>query len=202
MALFGSEMLFEIRDQDEMLRTLGSRRHWSQIRPDVLRALVSNAKDDVLKISRFVFVSEYFDCVKNNFVDLSSLWEDPRLALSAFAATLVGVARDTIKHLGEVPAGSEQLSQAMMMVEISFLSALFCDPYMLTALRGLASFYQATGKLDNARSMCRKYDETEQALLSSKDDYAAQYRKTKYQPMAAAMRGEVDRLKAQLGLAR
>jgi hypothetical protein len=202
MALFGSEMLFTIRDENEILRTLGSRPHWSQVRPDVLRALIRNAGDDMLKISRFVFVSEYFDCVEHNFVDLSGIWEDPRMALSAFAATLVGVASDTIKHLGEVPAGSEQLGQAMIMVEISFLSALLCDPYMLTAVRGLASFYQATGKLDNARGMCRKFDETERALLAAKDDYTTQYRKTKYQPAAAALRAEIDRLKTQLGPAR
>jgi hypothetical protein len=202
MALFGSEKLFQFRDEEEILRALGGRRHWSQIRPEVLRALIRNARDDVLKISRLVFVSEYFDCVKNNFVDLAQIWEDPRQALSAFAATLVGLASDTIKHLSEVPAGSEQLSQAMVMIETAFLSALLCDPYMLGACRGLASFYQATGKRDDARGMCRKYDETEQALLSANDEYARQYRRTKYEPAAPAMRAEIDRLKAQLGLTR
>lgn len=202
MALFGSEKLFEFRDDEEVLRTLGGRRHWSQIRPEVLRALIRNARDDVLKISRLVFVSEFFDCVKNNFVDLARIWEDPRLALSAFATTLVGLASDTITHLGEVPAGSEQQKQAMVMIEIAFLSALLCDPYMLSAYRGLASFYHATGKNDDARSACRKYDETEQALLSANDEYARQYRRTKYEPAASTMRAEIDRLKAQLGLAR
>jgi len=202
MALFGSEKLFELRDEAEILRTLGSRLHWSQIRPDILKALIRNAGDDVLKLSRFVFVSEYFDCVKNNFVDLSKIWDDPRHALSAFAATLVAVASDTIKHLAEVPAGSERQSQAMVMVEISFLSALLCDPYMLSAYRGLATFYHATGKKDYAGRMCRQFDETEQALLSARDEYATQYRKTKYEPVAAALRAEMDRLKKSLGLGR
>jgi hypothetical protein len=202
MALFGSEKLFEFHDEEEIVRTLGGRPHWSQIRPEVLRGLTRNARKDVLKISRLVFVSEYFDCVKNNFVDLAQIWEDPRLALSAFATTLVGLASDTIKHLGEVPAGSEQQSQAMVMIETAFLSALLCDPYMLTAYRGLASFYHATGKRDNASSMCKKYDETEQALLSAQDEYALQYRRTRYEPTAPALRREIDRLKAELGLAR
>ena len=202
VALFGSETLFELRDESEILRTLGTRAHWSQIRPDILKALIHNAADDVLSISRFVFVSEYFDCVKNNFVELSRIWDDPRHALSAFAATLVGVASDTIKHLAEIPAGSERLSQAMVMVEISFLSALLCDPWMMSAYRGLASFYQATGKKDYAGRMCRKYDEAEKALLAAKDEYASQYRKAKYEPGAAAMRVEMDRLKAALGLGR
>jgi hypothetical protein len=201
MALFGSEKRFKFRDDEEILRTLGSRQHWSQIRPEVLQALIRNMGDDVLKISRFVFVSEYFDCVKNNFVDLARIWEDPRLALSAFATTLVGLASDTIRHLGAVPEGSEQQSQAMVMIETAFLSALLCDPYMLTAYRGLASFYLATGKRDDARSMCRKYDETEQALLSAHDEFARQYRRTKYESAAPALRVEIDRLKVQLGLA-
>jgi len=114
----------------------------------------------------------------------------------------VGLAVDTIAHLGEVPAGSEQQKQAMVMIEIAFLSALLCDPYMLSAYRGLASFYLATGKNGDARSTCRKYDETERALLSANDEYARQYRRTKYEPAAATMRAEIDRLKAQLGLAR
>ena len=202
MALFGSEKLFEFRDEEEVLRALGGRRHWSQIRPEVLRALIRNAREDVLKISRLVFVSEFFDCVKNNFVDLARIWEDPRLALSAFATTLVGLASDTIRHLGEVPVGSDQQKQAMVMIETAFLSALLCDPYMLGAYRGLASFYHATGKNDDARGTCRKYDETEQALLSANDEYARQYRHTKYEPAASSMRAEIDRLKAQLGLAR
>ena len=194
MALFG-----DIGDKEEILRTLCSRQHWGQIRTDVLRALISNAKDDVLKIERIVFVSEYFDCVKGNFVDLANIWADPRLALSAFGATLVGLAGDIVRHLGELPNGSARQSQAIMMVEVSYLSALLCDPYMLTAYRGLASLYHATGKAEMASSMCRKYDETEQELLRAQGEYARQYRETKYKPVAAAMRAEMDGLKAQLG---
>jgi len=202
VALFGSDKLFELSDETEILCTLGLRPYWSQVRPDILKELIRNAGDDILSISRFVFVSEYFDCVKNNFVELSNIWDDPRHALSAFAATLVAVASDTIKHLAEVPAGSERQSQAMVMVEISFMSALLCDPYMLGACRSLAAFYQATGKNDYAVRMCRRFDETEKALLAATDDYAIQYRKTKYEPVAAALRTEMDRLKKTLGLER
>ena len=198
MALFGSEKLFNIADEQEILRGLSSRKHWSEIRKEVLQALIANAGKDVLKISRFVFVSEYYDCVRNNFVALSRIWDDPRLALSAFAATLVGLAADIIQHLGVLPEGSEQQSQAMGLVEISFLSALLCDPYMLTAYRGLASFYYGIGKTQQGLSMCKSFDETEQKLLKAGDEYSRQYRETKYKPAAAAMRSEIDRLKVQL----
>jgi hypothetical protein len=199
MALFGSDRMFEFGSEEEVLRALGGRQHWGQIRPEVLRALTRNAQGDVLKISRLVFVSEYFDCVKNNFVDLAGNWEDPRLALSAFATTLVGLAVDTIRHLGEVPAGSEQQVQSMVLIEMAFLSALLCDPYMVNACRRLASFYEATGKRDDARRACRKYDEIEQVLLSANDEYVREYRRTKYESAAPAMRAEIDRLKAKLG---
>lgn len=198
MALFGSEKLFNIADEQEILRGLSSRKYWSGIRKEVLQALIANAGKDVLKISRFVFVSEYYDCVRNNFVELSRIWEDPRLALSAFGATLVGLAADIIQHLGVLPEGSEQQSQSIGLVEISFLSALLCDPYMLSAYRGLASFYYGIGKTEHGLSICRKYDETEQALLKAADDYSRLYRETKYKPVAAAMRSEIERLKAQL----
>ena len=200
MALFGSDKLFEFRDEAEILRALGVRKHWSQIRPEVLRALIRNAQDDVLKISRLVFVSEYFDCVKNNFVDLAALWDDPRLSLSAFAAVLVGLASDTIRHLGEVPEGSEQQVQSVVLIEIALMSAQLCDPYMLNAYHRLASFYQATGKPDDARAMCRKYEEAERGLLSAQDEYTRQYRRTKYNAGAPALRAEIDLLKVQLGL--
>ncbi len=201
MALFGSDRMFQFGDEEEVLRALGARPHWGQIKPEVLRALIRNAHGDYLRISRLVFVSEYYDCVKNNFVDLAGIWDDPRLALSAFATTLVGLASDTIRHLGEVPAGSEQQVQAMVLIEMAFVSALLCDPYMLNACRRLASFYEAAGKHDDARSTCRKYDEIEQALLSANDEYAREYRRTRYESTAPAMRAEIDQLKGQLGLA-
>lgn len=199
MALFGSETLFRIGDEEEILKTLAGRRHWDQVRPEVLRALIRNAKNDVLSISRLVFVSEYHDCVRNNYVELSKIWEDPRLALSAFAATLVGLAGDIIQHLGDLPQGSERLSQAIGMVEISFLSAVLCDPYMLAAYKGLATFYQGTGKAKQASVICRRYDEAEQALLRGQDEYTRSYRETKYKSAAVSMRAAMDTLKAQVG---
>jgi hypothetical protein len=199
MALFGSEKLFQIGDEEEILKTLAGRKDWDQVRPEVLRALIRNSKNDVLSISRFVFVSEYHDCVRNNYVELSKIWEDPRLALSAFAATLVGLAGDIIQHLGDMAQGSERQGQAIGMVEISFLSAVLCDPYMLVAYKGLATFYQGTGKGRQAAVICRRYDEAEQALLRGEDEYTRAYRETKYKPTAASLRAAMDRLKAQVG---
>jgi hypothetical protein len=202
MGLFGSEKLFNIRDSQELLRALSTRKHWNLIRPEVLSALVDNANGDVLKISRFVFVSEYYDCVKNNFVELANIWKDPRLALSSFGATLVGLAGDIIQHLGDMQEGSERQTQATSLAELSFLSAVLCDRYLLTAYKGLASFYSATGRLKLAAAACRQYDEAEQKILQATDDYLRAYRETKYKPIATALRAEVDRLEAELGVAR
>jgi len=199
-ALFGSDRLFNITDVEELLRSLGERKFWSSIRPEVLRMLIDNAKGDVLKISRFVFVSEYYDCVKNNFVELAKIWEDPRFALSAFGATLVGLAGDIIQHLGDLSQGSDAQSQAIGQVEKAYLSALLCDPYLLPAYKGLASLYLVTGKKDLAAGMCRHYDATEEELLHTQDPELFLYRETRYKPLAAATRKEIDRIKAQLGL--
>ncbi|HVP17754.1 MAG TPA: hypothetical protein VMU36_02080 [Spirochaetia bacterium] len=200
MGLFGSDRSFNIKDRQEILQALASRGQWNLIRTDVLRALIDNADGDVLKISRFVFVSEYFDCVRNNFVELDRIWEDPRLALSSFGATLMGLARDIIQHLATMPEGSERQRQATSAVELSFLSAILCDRNMLSAYKALASFYLATGKKDLAVSACRQYDEAEQRLLQSPDEYSRSYRETKYKPVAAGLRAEVDRLKSSLGI--
>lgn len=202
MALFASEKLFNIKDNQELLKALAGRKDWNLVRADVLKALIDNAKGDVLKISRFVFVSEYYDCVKNNFVDLARIWEDPRMALSAFAATLVGLARDIIQHLGDMPEGSERQVQATSLVEISYVSAILCDPYLLAAYKGLASFYSAMGKKTLASSTCKQFDEAERQLLESTGDYQRAYRETKYRPTAAALKAEMDRLKADLGISR
>jgi hypothetical protein len=199
-ALFGSDRLFNITDGGEMLRSLGERKFWSAIRADVLRMLIDNANGDVLKISRFVFVSEYYDCVKNNFVELAKIWDDPRLALSAFGATLAGLAGDIIQHLGDLSQGSDAQSQAIGLVEIAYLSALLCDPFLLPAYKGLASFYLVMGKKDLAAGMCRQYDATEEKLLQTQDPEIFLYREIRYKPIAAATRKEIDLLKAQLGL--
>jgi hypothetical protein len=176
------------------VRSLGERKYWSSIRPEVLRMLIGNANGDVLKISRFVFVSEYYDCVKNNFVELSRIWDDPRLALSAFGATLAGLAGDIIQHLGDLSPGSDAQSQAIGSVEIAFLSAL------LPAYKGLASFYHVVGKKDLAAGTCRQYDATEEKLLQTQDPEMVLYREVRYKPIAAATRKEIDQLKAQLGM--
>ena len=199
-ALFGSDRLFNITDVEELLRSLGERKFWSSIRPEVLRMLIDNANGDVLKISRFVFVSEYYDCVKNNFVELAKIWEDPRLALSAFGATLAGLAGDIIQHLSDLPQGSDAQSQAVGQVEIAYLSALVCDPYLLPAFKGLASYYLVVGKKDQATAMCRQYDATEEMLLQTEDPELYLYREVRYKPLAAATRKEIDRVKAKLGL--
>jgi hypothetical protein len=162
--------------------------------------LIDNANGDVLKISRFVFVSEYFDCVKNNYVELSGIWKDPRMALSAFGSTLVGLAGDIIQHLGDVSQGSARQSQSIGLVELAFLSALLCDPFLLPAYKGLASFYNAMGKKELAAGICRQYDETEEKLLGTHDRDILDYREARYKPVAAATRKEMDRLKAELGL--
>jgi hypothetical protein len=200
MALFASEKLFNIKDSRELLKTLAGRKYWNLVRPDVLKALIDNAKGDVLKISRFVFVAEYYDCVKNNFADLARIWEDPRMALSAFAATLVGLAGDIIQHMGRMVEGSEQLAQATGLVEMSLHSALLCDQYLLSAYKGLASFYYGTGRNKLAVAACRQFDETERKLQEATDDYLRTYRETKYKPVAASLKAEMDGLKADLGI--
>jgi len=200
MALFGSEKNFTMQDKDEVLRSLAARKNWELVRADVLRAIVERAGGDVIKISRFVFVSEYFDCVRNNYVELAKIWEDPRLVLSAYGATLVGLAGDIIQHLAGMPEGSERQRQATSLVEISFISAILLDPHLLSAYKGLASFYLAVGKKDLAVKACREYDEAEQKLLQSSDEYSRMYRDTKYKPMASGLRVEINRLKAELGI--
>ncbi|GEM_PF-3133075 len=202
MGLFGSDKLFNLKDSTEVLRALASRKPWNLIRADILKTIVDNANGDVLKISRFVFVSEYYDCVKNNFVELAKIWEDPRLALSSFGATLVGLSGDIIQHMGRMAEGSEQQVQATGLVEMSLLSAILCDQYLLPARRGLASFYYGTGRNKLAAAACRQYDEAERQLLEAKDDYLSAYRETKYKPLAADLRSEIDRLEAELGVTR
>jgi hypothetical protein len=200
MALFASERLFNIKDSQELLKALVERKPWNQVRAEVLKALIDNAKGDVLKISRFVFVSEYYDCVKSNYVDLANIWKDPRLALSAFAATLVGLSGDIIQHMGRMKEGSEQLAQATGLVEMSLHSAILCDPYLLSAYKALASFYYGIGKNNLAIASCRSFDNTEKKLQEAADDYLRAYRETKYKPTAAELRAEMDRLKIDLGI--
>jgi len=200
MALFASEKLFNIKDSNELLKALVERKPWDRVRADVLKALIDNAKSDVLKISRFVFVSEYYDCVKGNYVDLAAIWKDPRLALSAFATTLVGLSGDIIQHMGRMKEGSEQLAQATGLVEMSLHSAVLCDPYLLSAYKALASFYYGIGKTKLAAAACRSFDNTEKRLQEATDDYLSAYRETKYKPTATGMRAEMDRLKIDLGM--
>jgi len=199
MTLFGSDKLFNIKDNSELLLALSTRRHWNLIRKEVLQAIIDNAHGDVIKISRFVLASEYFDCVKNNFADLAKIWQDPAQALSAFAATLVGLAGDIIQHMSDMPEGSARQIQAASLVEISFLSAILCDPYFLSAYRGLALFYEATGKKDLAASTCQQYDEAEQKILAATGGVLRAYRETKYAPVASGLRAEMDKLKSRLG---
>ena len=85
-------------------------------------------------------------------------------------------------------------------MELTYLSAVLCDPFLLPAYKGLAAFYHVMGKRDLAVGMCRQYDETEARILHSQDPYVRVYRETRYAPLAANTRRQLDSLKTELGL--
>lgn len=173
-----SGALEELRDQigiihptpeqqlDLLFQELIKRKHWKNIDPEIIKNIFTNAKGDVDTIKRFIFISELYNTVGNNFVQLAN--EPPKeFMLSMFALTLYRLGSDLAKSLSSAKT-EDEASSLVNGATMAFMSSVLCEPYFLESYGCMVYLYSDIDK-DIALEWCAKYKEAEKELLNTPD---------------------------------
>lgn len=155
----------------DFIADLSRRKFWRDIDRRLLDDIARNAAGEMELLRNFVFVSERYRLVDNNFVRLAS---SPQKAfgcpLSMFAVTLYRLGSALCKQSVSI-ADPEQQKFALMTADMAFTSAVLCDALQLGPYAGMAFLYGAI--LFNkkvALEWCQKYKDAEQTLLGTPDE--------------------------------
>jgi len=164
--------LFETEDCDELFTMLIKREYWNEISPDIIKSIFENAKGDLGKIKTFIRVSELYNSVGNNFVELAKS-VSRKYALQWFAITLYrlgsGILKVAISAIKD--KDREKLEHCVIPADMAFTSSILCDPDLLSPYAGMALLYGYVWiNKDAALEFCRKYKEIEYKLLNTPDE--------------------------------
>lgn len=159
-------------DPDGFLAALGRRKFWRRIDGSVLAAIAGNANGNMELLRNFVFVSEMYRLVENNFLALAanvdSYFGSPA---SGFAFTLYRLGSDLCTHVISVSDPDEQESM-LTSADMAFTSAVLCDPLQLEAYVGMVHLYtEILFNKEAGLEWCEKYKIAEQRLLRTPDEH-------------------------------
>lgn len=150
---------------------LSRRKFWRSMEPQLLRDIAQHADGEMELLRNFVFVSEQYGLVSNNFVNLA---QNPESSfgspLSAFALTLYRLGSTLYKQSLSI-SDLEQRGFALLSADMAFTSAILCDPLQLGAYAGMAFLYGEININEPvALDWCQKYREAEDALLATPNE--------------------------------
>ncbi len=111
-AFFGPPKLSEIDTPEMLLFYLRKRKHWRDLRSDILETIFANAFGNIERLREFVELSEKFKLVENNFLKLQGRGHPPLNSLSSFSLTCLRLAGDLLNL--EAPEGSEKKKQSRL----------------------------------------------------------------------------------------
>lgn len=148
--------LFETsKTPDELFQWVRQRPGWNRIQEPLLKRIFQNAQGDIWKLKGFIMVSEMFNLVNHNFLELQVDSPSSDMTLGLFASTL--------HHLGTqqaeicVRSGSKnEKDQAYSLAQYAYKASILCDKRILPSYGGLAHLYRIGGHVDNAREWCDK----------------------------------------------
>ena len=197
-----TDKFFEIQNQEELYIALTRRKHWKQIRPELVRAIIENCHGNLERMKEFVVVSEQYKIVQNNFLKQQDLWNKNTLSvLSSFSLTMLRLGQDLWEALPSMPEGSEQQKQAITYCGLGFWAATYCDPFQLAAYNGLGWLYHTIGLTNRAVEMCQELDRVIQLLIDAPDEVLSEQNKLRRaENDLAKMRNVINYLKKEVGL--
>jgi hypothetical protein len=152
---------------DDLFKELIQRNHWKKIKPDIIKSIFNNASGDINAIKRFIYISERYNTVGNNFVELTKTVSEKYL-LSNFGLALYWLGSQLIKALSSVKTEDEARLLSMH-AAMAFSSSLLCDQFLLSSYCALAFLYSSVDK-DIALEWCAKYKKLEDRLLNTSDN--------------------------------
>jgi hypothetical protein len=155
---------------DDLFRELVNREHWSDIQPDIIQSIFTNANGNLESVQNFIFISERYNLVQSSFVHLAESFDMEYGLLLMFSGTLYSLGSNLVKSLASAKTEDEAKLLAMY-AGMAFTSGILCAPYSLCAYYGMAILYGCVWiNKDIALEFCRKYKEVEDKLMSTPDE--------------------------------
>jgi len=189
MSLFMSDAIDKIDNLDRLYEALIKRKHWKRLNPVVIRRILDNANGDIVKARRFRMISELYDCVEKNYIEIAKD-NDIRMSMDLISVTLERLGAQIAQNLDAFPEGSEKKERAIAYAEMAYSSSILCNPLMLGSYAGLAFFYAAIGETALSMKTFEEYDLAEKRLLEKDDKELSHYDK--------ALKESLPEMKAKL----
>lgn len=173
----GPENPYKMSDNPQHLfREIIKRKYWDQINPDAIKILIERSEDYPPKIKNFIYISEHFNLVQDNFLKLSEFTNNPNFLLSLFSLTLCRLGREFHqKAVSKASMGSDkefekQWKEWAPFADMAYTSSILCDKFELLSYYGMAFLYsfKTDGKV--CLEFCRKYKAMEDKLLNTPNE--------------------------------
>ena len=210
------DKIFNITNVGELYSSITSRKFWNKVNPDILRAIFKNAQSDLTtfdygdcpsrnepyhKIHRFVVASEIYRRVEK-YPSLMNR-NDPTNALFEMSQNLNYQALDLLYKVQTESMSESKALQYMAHAELSYQSAILCDPFNLSIYASLAGIYLSLENNKWAAVVCKMYDNAETHLLHDQEgqlNYSHEALRKNQGSLLAEVRQEIDRIKKEVGL--
>ncbi len=172
----------DFRSVDELLVKLQKHRYWKMISEETLRLIfdklhensvhiprIANAScigiDDMQRIRDFLIISDEYDLVKKNYVELAKSEVGMGLGiLSMFAVTLERLGASIAQDYPYSNLSDEEVKLLMFMAELSYQSSILCDRYLFESYFGVIFCCCAFLDIDTAQLWAVEFDEAVKSL--------------------------------------
>jgi len=148
--------------KEEFIEWFSKQQHWSKLNKTIITALVDKFANDRLAFECFVYVSDKYNLVSNNYIPLSQEPGDQDIdfLFSTYALTCYNTGamlRDQFyKKINQTQQYSKELSKLYESAIYSFESALKLNEYCITAFVQLAFLRAMLQKYEDAIKYCQE----------------------------------------------
>jgi hypothetical protein len=165
---------------DELFEDIVNRKHWKNINPNIIRAILKKTNGDPEKVEQvklMVYISELFNIVQDNFLKISETEEEKgnNYLLTLFAITLFKIGDDCHENVsiaassGNNEIFKEKWNHYGALADMAYMSSILCDEFELSAYHGMAFLYSFKNDGKISLEFCEKYTAAKNKLLNTPD---------------------------------
>lgn len=169
---------FKLCSYGELFSELITRKHWKNLNVDIIKQVFKNAQSDIFSqpdegievLKHFIFVSEEYNLVQDQFLRLASTTPDLDILLGYFSFHLYQLGSDLTKRCYSAKT-NEEIEGWGTPADMAFMSSILCDEFMLPSYAGMAFLYgEIIGNKDVGLVFCAKYKAIMDKLLNTPDN--------------------------------
>ncbi|MBW8042323.1 MAG: hypothetical protein FVQ85_20315 [Planctomycetes bacterium] len=169
---------FKLYSYKELFHELITHKHWKNLNIDIIKQVFKKAQSDLFAqpnegievLKHFIYVSEKYNLVEDQFLRLASTTHDLDILLGYFSFHLYRLGSDLAKRFFSSKT-EEEIKGYGMQADMAFMSSILCDEYMLPSYAGMAFLHgEIHINKDVALEFCAKYKAIEDKLLNTPDN--------------------------------